>query len=269
MHYLDERGSDKQAPTLFLHGNPTWSFFYRKLILSFREHGRCIAPDHIGCGLSDKPAYPAFAYDLKSHSENIISLLDHLQVDRVRLVLHDWGGAIGMTAFKDMPERVEKIVLLNTAAFPSRNVPKRILLCRLPLLGSMLVRGLNGFAGPATWMAVRNPLEREIKNGFLHPYGNWQDRVGVWRFVRDIPYEANHPSLSLLSDTEKSLEGFSQTPSLSCWGMRDFCFHSGFLDKWETIWPNLVSHRLKDAGHYLLEDNFEGCRSKIEPFLFG
>ena len=266
MHYLDE-GEGGEAPILFLHGNPTWSYFYRNLILAFRAKARCIAPDHIGCGLSDKPGFPDYNYDLKGHSENVADLLDHLKIERVRLVVHDWGGAIGLTAFRNITERVEKIVLLNTAAFPSRSVPKRILLCRLPILGSLLVRGLNGFAGPATWMATRKTLPKEVKDGFLYPYGNWSDRVAVWRFVRDIPYEPDHASLPLLKETEASLKNYLDTPILSCWGMKDFCFHPGFLGKWEEIWPHLKAHRMEDTGHYLLEDSFDACRSKIEPFL--
>ena len=267
MHYLDE-GEGDGSPILLLHGNPTWSFFYRKLILAIREHGRCIAPDHIGCGLSAKPSYPAFGYDLEAHSANVLSLMDNLGIDRVRLVVHDWGGAIGLAAFRNMPERIEKIVLLNTAAFPSRDVPIRILLCRFPVIGSLLVRGLNGFARPATRMAVKQTLAPAIKEGFLFPYDNWKNRVAVWRFVRDIPYEPDHPSMPLLSETEKSLNQYAQTPAMACWGMKDFCFHPGFLEEWEKRWPHLKSHRIEQAGHYLLEDAFEECRSKIEPFLF-
>ncbi len=268
MHYLDE-GEEGGTPVLFLHGNPTWSYFYRNLILRMRTNVRCIAPDHIGCGLSDKPDFPDYGYNLKDHSENIIHLLDHLGIDRVRLVLHDWGGAIGLTAFRNSTDRVEKIVLLNTAAFPSQNVPKRILLCRWPVIGSFLVRGLNGFAGAATWMATQKKLPKEVKNGFLYPYSNWSDRVAVWRFVRDIPFEQNHPSLPLLKETEGSLKNYLDTEVLSCWGMKDFCFNPGFLSEWEEIWPHMKAHRMDEAGHYLLEDSFDDCWSRIEPFLQG
>ena len=266
MHYLDE-GQGSGPPVLFLHGNPTWSFFYRNLILSIREHARCIAPDHIGCGLSAKPGYPDFGYDLQSHGANVLALLDHLEIDRIRLVVHDWGGAIGLCAFRNAPERIERITLLNTAAFPSKDVPLRILLCRLPLLGSLLVRGLNGFAWPATKMAVTRALPKVVKEGFLFPYDNWGNRVAVWRFVRDIPYEPNHPSLPVLVETENALSRFSQTPAIACWGMKDFCFHEGFLKEWEKRWPHMKAHRIEKAGHYLLEDSLEACRSVIEPFL--
>lgn len=268
LHYLDE-GKDLGIPTLFLHGNPTWSFLYRRLILSLREHGRCIAPDHIGCGLSDKPSFPDFAYDLRSHGNNIRDLVNHLGIDRFSLVLHDWGGAIGLSAFRNEPERVHKLVVMNTAAFPSDDVPKRISICRIPIIGSLLVRGLNGFAGPATFMAVKKPMKPEIKSAFLHPYDNWRNRVAVWRFVKDIPKEKNHPTRSLLQETADSLVHYKDTPVLACWGMRDFCFHGGFLKEWRHFMPHLVAQEFENSGHYLLEDDYDGCRSKIEPFLFG
>jgi haloalkane dehalogenase len=158
---------------------------------------------------------------------------------------------------------------MNTAAFPSRDVPLRILLCRLPILGALLVRGLNGFAAPATVMAVKKPLPRPVKRGFLYPYQSWDNRVAVWRFVKDIPYEKNHPTLPLLKETSDSLASYNKTPVLACWGMKDFCFHPGFLKEWEKRLPHIKSHEFPNSGHYLLEDDFEGCRSKIEPFLFG
>ncbi|MEG3603988.1 MAG: alpha/beta fold hydrolase, partial [Verrucomicrobiota bacterium] len=119
MHYLDEGPRSDDVPLLLLHGNPTWSFFYRKIIKCLSSEKRCIAPDHIGCGLSEKPNFRNFPYDLQTHSGNLIDLLDNLGVKKVILVLHDWGGAIGLTAFRNQPEQIEKIVLLNTAAFPS------------------------------------------------------------------------------------------------------------------------------------------------------
>jgi len=267
MSYLDE-GAGEGIPTLFLHGNPTWSFFYRNLILSFREKGRCVAPDHIGCGLSDKPDDKDFSYLLKQHAQNISELLDHLEINKLNLVVHDWGGAIGMTALASTPERINKIVLFNTAAFLSKDVAKRILFCRLPLVGEFFVRALNGFAWPATWMATAKELDSKAKEGFLFPYNSWKNRVAIWNFVQDIPYENNHRSHSVLQETENKLKDLAHIPSIACWGMKDFCFHPGFLHKWQTFWPNMKAHFFPDAGHYLLEDNFEEVVSKVEPFLF-
>jgi len=268
LSYVDE-GEDKGMPTLFLHGNPTWSFFYRKAILAWKDHGRCIAPDHLGCGLSDKPNSSRFSYQLQDHASNIRELVDSLGIQELNLVVHDWGGAIGLTAFSSAPERIKKIILLNTAAFPSTDVPNRILFCRLPIIGEFFVRALNGFARPATWMASANGMSDIAKKGFLFPYRNWADRVAIWNFVRDIPYERNHVSRATLESTANKLHAFNSTPTIACWGMRDFCFHGEFLKEWQDRWPSMETYRFEQAGHYLLEDCFEEVRSKMEPFLFG
>ena len=266
MHYLDE-GPHESPPILFLHGNPTWSFMYRNLICELSKTHRCLAPDHLGCGLSDKPSSNEFAYDLKSHSQNIFDLLEELSIDQFSLVVHDWGGAIGLTAFRNQLSRLKKIVLLNTASFHSTDVPKRILFCRLPLIGSLFVRGLNGFAWPATFMATAKGLSKDAKAGLLAPYNSWRNRIAVWRFVKDIPYESNHPTRTLLKETESQLAELKTKEIISCWGMKDFCFHPGFLEKWKNILPNLKSYEFEDSGHYILEDNYSDCVEKIKPFL--
>ena len=117
-------------------------------------------------------------------------------------------------------------------------------------------------------MAVQKKLDKAIKHAFLYPYKTWQERVAIWRFVKDIPYECNHPSRHLFQETETSLSKYTNTPILACWGMKDFCFHGGFLKAWQDKLPHIVSHKFEMSGHYLLEDDFESCLSKIEPFLF-
>ena len=266
LHYLDE-GEGQGAPILMLHGNPTWSFFYRKLTLALRSKDRCIVPDHLGCGLSDKPSLQEFPYDLSSHIANLEELLDLLGIDKVRLVVHDWGGAIGLGAFRNQSARVERVVLLNTAAFLSSMVPKRILLCRLPLVGSLLVRGLNAFAALAARMAVVRPLSTNVRKGFLFPYDSWANRIAVWRFVRDIPHEINHPTQPLVAEIEDKLPRFRDKPMLACWGLRDFCFNERFLEEWLVRFPGMEVLRLAEAGHYLLEDEGDQIVPSIVSFL--
>jgi len=266
INYVDH-GEKDNFPTIFLHGNPTWSFFYRKLILSLKDTYRCIAPDHLGCGLSDKPSSAEFKYNLEEHSNNLRQLVNTLGFKRFNLVVHDWGGAIGLSAFREEFERINKLVLLNTAAFISSDVPKRIRFCRIPIIGEIFVRLLNGFAWPATCMATTSGLNKTVKNGFLYPYKNWRNRVAIWNFVKDIPFEKNHPSRPTLQQTEALLGSFSSTPILACWGMKDFCFHGGFLNRWEEFWPHMEVHRFPNAGHYILEDDIDGVMAKVEPFL--
>src|SRR5690606_14034462 len=191
LHYLDEGSGD---PVLMLHGNPTWSFYYRNLVRDLRGRFRCVVPDHIGCGFSSKPQH--YPYTLARHILNVERLVEDLDLRKITLVVHDWGGAIGMGFAVRNPERISRIVVLNTAAFLSRRIPWRINICRVPGLGALIIRGFNGFAGPAVFMATKKPggLPREVARGFLLPYRSWGNRVANLRFVQDIPMSPRHPT---------------------------------------------------------------------------
>ncbi|WP_334319080.1 alpha/beta fold hydrolase [Termitidicoccus mucosus] len=268
MSYLDEGPRDTTEAVLMLHGNPTWSFFYRDLIRDLAPAHRCIAPDHIGMGLSEKPEnYP---YTLATRIADIEALVDALGLTRIHLVVHDWGGAIGFGLATRRPGLVGRIAIMNTAAFPDTHIPGRIALCRGGRLGKFIVRGLNGFAGPATWMAMhRRRLTRDEKRGYLYPYRSWANRVAVHQFVRDIPLEIDHPSRPVLEDIEEKLPLLAgpEHPKLLIWGKRDFCFNKHFLKRWRKIYPDALIVRFKDAGHYLLDDGGEEVRVRIATFL--
>src|SRR5207248_2297314 len=156
MSYLDE-GPRTDAAVLMLHGNPTWSFYYRNLVRALAPTRRCVAPDHVGMGLSDKPQN--YDYTLATRIADVASLVATLGLKQIDLVVHDWGGAIGFGFAARHPELIRRLVVLNTAAFAAPRIPARIAFCRAPVLGPLLVRGLNGFAGPATRLALsRRPL---------------------------------------------------------------------------------------------------------------
>ncbi|MEM9226420.1 MAG: alpha/beta fold hydrolase [Verrucomicrobiota bacterium] len=262
IHYLDEGAGEA---IVFVHGNPTWSFFYRNIVSALRSQYRCIALDHLGMGLSDKPQDAE--YRLAMRIEHLSSLIDHLGLERYHLVVHDWGGAIGMGAALKHPERVDRIQIFNTAAFRSKRMPWQIGLCRTPVLGEYFMRGLNGFSGSATTMAVTNKLPSAVKDGYLYPYGNWKDRVAIARFVQDIPMQPDHPSYNTLLQIENGLEQLCSKPMQIIWGMRDFCFDQSFLEAWIARFPEAIVHRLEGAGHYLLEDAAEECRERFSRFL--
>ena len=132
-----------------LHGNPSWSFLYRNLIDALRGSHRVIVPDHIGCGLSEKPDDSRYAYTLESRVDDLEALLDHLGLDRdLTLVLHDWGGMIGMAYAARHPERIARLVVTNTAAFhkpASRPLPWALAFADASVLAAPLVRGANAF----------------------------------------------------------------------------------------------------------------------------
>lgn len=262
LSYIDE---GQGRAVVMLHGNPTWSYFYRNVVQRLSGSARCIVPDHIGCGFSDKPQ--DYSYTLAQHVENTLELLEAAGVEAFDLIVHDWGGAIGMAVAEALRDRVGRLVVMNTAAFRSQSIPWQINICRSKLFGSLIIRGLNGFAGPATKMAVSQPLPAEVKRGFLHPYQNWHDRIANWAFVQDIPMDTSHPSWDRLVEIEEGLSRLSSKPMLLMWGMKDFCFHPGFLEEWIRRFPKAQTLEWPDAGHYLLEDEKDRCLSAIEMFL--
>lgn len=252
MNYVDEGEGE---PVLMLHGNPTWSYFYRSVIkaLSAKDF-RCIAPDHIGCGLSDKPQ--DYTYRLSQHIDNIESLVNGLSLENIHLVVHDWGGAIGLGWAVRNVEKVKSLTIMNTAAFRSSRIPLRIAICKLPKIGEYIVRKYNAFAGAAVKMAVHKKLPETVKRGFLYPYDNYANRIAIARFVQDIPMAPNHPSWQTLVDIESRLTSlaFLRRDIQIYWGKKDWCFTPQYKRRWEDIYPHAYCDQYKNAGHYLLED---------------
>ncbi|MBQ7650564.1 MAG: alpha/beta fold hydrolase [Victivallales bacterium] len=251
LHYVDE-GSGH--PMVMVHGNPTWSFIFRDLIREASACGhRAIAPDLLGCGLSDKPQ--DWPYRLDGHIRNLEQLLDDtLKLDKMTLVLHDWGGCVGMGYATRHPEKIDRLVLMNTAAFISDDCPKAVYLCRCPFIGAFLVRGLNAFVEAALRRAVVHKLPEAVRAGYRFPYGNWHDRIATQRFVQDLPLTPQDKSYTTFADIEAKLPLFKDIPVSLIWGEQDFCIHTGFMKRWQQIYPNAETHLFHDAGHYLLED---------------
>ncbi|HZP61371.1 MAG TPA: alpha/beta fold hydrolase [Opitutaceae bacterium] len=265
MSFLDEGPRGDEA-VLMLHGNPTWSFYFRDLIRELSPRVRCVAPDHVGMGLSDKP--PAYAYDLDARIDDVATLVAHLGLRQVHLLVHDWGGAIGFGLAARQPVAIGKLAILNTAAFAVPWIPRRIALCRTRFPGTFLVRGLNGFAGPATWMAMhRRSLTADEKRAYLWPYRSWAERVAVDAFVKDIPLEASHPSMPTLRAIEAALPQFCDRPALIAWGGKDFCFDDRFLVRWQKIFPQAATAHFAEAGHYVLEDAGREIRGRLRDFF--
>ena len=254
-----------------LHGNPTWSFYYRKLVLGLRDDYRTIVPDHIGCGLSDKPDDSRYEYSLRQRVADLEALLNHLELrEDLTLVLHDWGGMIGMAFAHRHPERIKRLVILNTAAFPlpsAKRLPWSLWWCRTPLVGPLLVRGFNAFCRGALRYCVRKPLPPEVRNGYLAPYDSWRNRIAVLRFVQDIPLAPHDRGFDLVQEVAEGLQRFVALPMLICWGERDFVFDSHFRDEWRRRFPQAEVHLFPDAGHYVLEDAGAEILPLVRDFL--
>jgi haloalkane dehalogenase len=247
-----------------VHGNPTWSFYYRGLIRALNGEHRCIAPDNLGCGLSDKPQ--DWPYRLDGHVRNLEALVEALDLRDITLVVHDWGGAIGMGHATRQPERYRRFVVLNTAAFLSRRIAPSIASVRIPGFGALAVRGFNAFAALATRMAVSKPLSPEVARALTWPYGSWADRIATLRFVQDIPLRPEHPSHGTLEAIDRALSRLRGKPMLICWGEDDFCFTPAFREQWTERFPEATVHAWEGVGHYVMEDAPERVVAAIEAW---
>jgi haloalkane dehalogenase len=269
-HYLDEGEGE---PIVAVHGNPTWSFYYRELVRSLRGSHRVVVPDHVGCGLSDKPEDDGYDYTLSRRIDDLTALIDFLDLESVNLVVHDWGGAIGLGWAVRNPERVARLTILNTAAFhmpAAKSLPWQLWLVRNTPVGSLMVRGFNAFARGATRVAcTRKRLSKEVRDAYCAPYDGWHSRIATLRFVQDIPLDERDPAYQTISDTAAGLQRLADRPIMICWGDRDFVFDHHFLQEWQGIYPDAEIHRFPDAGHYVMEDAGEEIIDLVRRFVSG
>lgn len=268
-HYIDEGAGD---PILMVHGNPTWSFYFRRLVTALSPGYRTIVPDHMGCGLSDKPAIDRYDYRLRSRIRDLETLLDSLKITgKITLILHDWGGMIGMAYAVEHPERISGLILMNTAAYlpPGRKkIPMRLWLIRnLRLFAAPAVLGCNLFSVGALYMASHKGLDRDVKSGLKAPYSSWRNRTATLKFVQDIPLKPGDPSYSLVKDVDSHLDRLSDVPMMICWGKHDFVFDNTYFAEWCRRFPDAETHYFPDAGHYVLEDEPGEIISLTRDFL--
>ncbi|CAN5297228.1 alpha/beta fold hydrolase [soil metagenome] len=269
MHYLDEGSGD---PIVMLHGNPTWCFYYRYLFNELCENYRCIVPDHIGCGLSAKPPLSEYDYSLKSRIDDVEALLDRLNVkENITLIVHDWGGMIGMGYAVRHPERIKRIIAINTGCtkLPSgKRFPWSLWLGRNTKLGEWLILKRNLFCKLATkWCVTRKPLSPEVREMYLKPYDTPANRIAVLKFVQTIPLSPKDAGWDIVTNVEANLHQFANVPTLLLWGLKDFVFDKHFLAEWQKHFPHATTYTWPDCGHYLLEDAGEEAIPKISEWL--
>lgn len=270
MHYLDEGAGE---PLVMLHGNPTWSFYYRNVIRAFSGRYRTIVPDHVGCGLSDKPGDDRYEYVLERRVADLDRLIDHLSLgDDLTLVAHDWGGMIGLVWAMRNLDRVKRLALFNTAGFglpPGRILPWQIGVIRHLPRFSFPIRGLNAFVRGALHSCSVRPgrLTPQVKAAYLAPYDSWANRIAVQRFVEDIPLAPGDRSFALVDQVSSQLGRLAKIPVFIGWGAQDFVFDDHFLAAWRQKVPHAEVHRVADAGHFVLEDAHEELLPLLAHFL--
>lgn len=267
-HYIEEGEGE---PVLMLHGNPSWSFYYRELIQKLSPHYHCLAPDHIGMGYSDKPGDEAYNYTLPQRVKDLEEFLEAKGISRnLSLIVHDWGGAIGMSYARRHPDAIKKIVILNTSAFhlpESKSFPFMLWFTRT-FLGAFAVRAFNAFSAGATLIGVkRKKMPREVRRAYRAPYNSWKNRIATLRFVQDIPLRKGDPGFDYVTDLQNHLHLFRNNPVLIAWGLKDNVFDEHFFKKWTEYLPHAEVHRFEDCGHYVLEDAQEEIGKLIVDFL--
>jgi pimeloyl-ACP methyl ester carboxylesterase len=275
MHYLDE-GPREGEVVLALHGNPSWSYYWRHLVHGLRDRYRVIVPDHVGMGLSDKPddaddALPRYDYTLQSRVDDVGALLAHLGIDGpLSLAVHDWGGMIGFGWALAAPERVRRLVVLNTAAFPmpaGKPMPWQIALGRDYHVGELVIRGFNAFSAGASHLGVERRMPRDVRRAYVAPYDSWRNRIATVRFMQDIPLGEGDRAWPLVAAAGERLATYADRPAFLGWGLKDFVFDRDFLGRFRAAWPQAEVHAFEDAGHYVLEDRHEVLVPAIRAFL--
>jgi len=267
--YLDEGPRDAEV-VVMLHGNPSWSYYWRKLVLGLRDKYRCIVPDHIGMGLSDKPSDDKYAYTLQSRINDLNRLLDGIGITGpVTLAVHDWGGMVGLGWALTHSERVQRLVLLNTGGFPlpaAKPLPWQIRLGRTPI-GAGLIRGFNAFASGAARDGVVTPMPADVRRAYEAPYDSWANRISTLRFVQDIPLKPGERAWDIVAESAKKVFCYAGRPVFYGWGLQDFVFDQHFLDAFRAHLPATEEHVFHDAGHYVLEDKADVLVPAIRAFL--
>jgi len=263
LHYVDE---GEGSPVVLVHGTPTWSFLWRHLIRGLSRSHRVIAPDHLGFGLSEKPE--SAPYRPEDHARRLAALLDHLSLERITLVVHDFGGPIGLSYALDRPERVERLVLFNTwmwslAGHPAAEKASRFV---AGPLGRFLYRRLNlspRVLIPAV-MGDRRKLTREAHRHYVAAFPTARERTAPWVLGRELI-----GSTAWYESLWRRREALRAFPALLLWGMKDPTFGADSLERWREALPAAEVHRFPEAGHFVQEEEGAALVPTIAAFLAG
>ena len=262
LHYVDE-GPPDAPPLLMLHGNPTWSYLYRRPIAALAERGhRCVAFDHMGFGRSDKPSQLR-RYGLQEHVDNALALIDALDLRDFVLVAHDWGGPIGLGAALERRDRLRGMVLMNTWAWELPSfLPPFLREFRTEGLGEILGLGGNLLVESIPGGMCDRETDPVMMDAYRAPFPSYWSRVGPLAFQRDIPLSERDRSAPVMAAIHARLAEL-EVPTTLVWGMRDRVFQPVFLDQWREIYPQASVVALDAASHYLVEDDPDAVTEAI------
>lgn len=267
LHFVDEGNGE---PIVMVHGDPTWGYLYRNFISPLSQHYRCVVPDQMDMGKSATPQDHSL-YHLQQHCANLEALLLHLELHNITLVLHDWGGPVGLGFATRHPERIKNLVLMNTWAFapwPGGPFPRLLELIRSER-GEMFVLKRNGYLEPALLGTTHHTekLTQTVMNAYRAPFPSPESRLAMLCWSRDIPVQETDASYAEMKRIEHGLSQFRNTPILLLWGMKDPVLSPSVLRLWQEVYPHAITHELEDASHFLQEDAPERIVQWIGDFL--
>lgn len=270
MHYVDEGAPDGEV-LVFVHGFPTWSFVYRALLVYYAARGyRCIAMDHIGFGLSDKPTGARY-HTLRRHIHNLQELIATLKLPAVTLIMEDWGGPFGLGYTVRRCPTVRRLVIMNTWVFQDTYPPRLEQLVRLvtlPGVGELLFRTLNLAPNLILQRVTTRRLSPAVLGGYRAPFRENRSRTALVQFPRLISTGPDHPSAPALREIERGLAELEHIPTLLLWGARNPIFGPDIARHWKRHMltargPHVIEH----AGHLLAEDAPEEMIAYLDDFL--
>ncbi len=246
IHYVDEG----TGPTLLLlHGNPTWSFLYRKLIRGLRDRFRCVAPDYPGFGLSVAP--DGYTFTPREHSLAVEEFVNRLGLKKLTIMMQDWGGPIGFGLAVRQPELVDRFIVGNTWAWPLTDHPRISGFSRLVggPVGRFAALWFNGVVRLFMYKGIKTGLSRAEYDMYMAPFRKRSDRAPTHIF----PYQLVH-SADYLSEIERNFETIAGRPALIVWGLADFAFQQLELERFQQLFQEHEVVLLEGAGHFIQED---------------
>ena len=262
MHFVDEGVGE---PVVFVHGNPSWSFEFRHVIEGLRSEFRCIAPDHIGFGLSSRSARNE-DHRPQAHADAFASLMDHLDLKDITLYMTDWGGPIGLDFVRRYPDRVKRIVIANTWCWPvsrERHFVMFSFMMSNPV-GQVLIKRFNFFVNKVMPRAVG-------KKGVLTPdvmehYRNAQPTPAARAACAALP-RAIVGASDWLASIWADKKTFTEKPALILWGLKDIAFRRKELECWQSELTDVETHEFEDSGHFLAEEAPDRVLSALSTFM--